>query len=461
MNIISETDPTITYLLKLMSEEHILSLTETMDMGSLVTSVKEKTDELGRKIIRSVIEILDQSLVESENRKKDWNIQRRNQPKTIATLLGPIQYKRTYFKNRQTKEYSHLVDDRINVMPHQRTGQELQVQLLKHAKELSYQKTVNLFEYTGIHSRTSVMNYVHRQGMIESSECPLPEKRAVKRIYIEADEDHVATQHQGNQELRLIYVHEGHVKIGKNRNKLINRRYFTGFYKGRPDELWYEVLTYLNETYDLDQVEEISLSGDGANWIKTGVGIIPKSKFYLDRFHLEKYLKKIANPIDSINQTKGTYYWKLKDALSWNDKKEMKILLDSYLGHDVTLSQEKSIEDGRKYILNNWAGIQNMLQTGYIGCSAEGHISHVLSSRLSSRPLGWSLKGAENVARLRVFGLNGGSFENYYRNKAKEKRKEKRMIKLEKRIIKKVTKYAVTEGRINYATPSFGWYKSM
>ena len=101
MNIISETDPTITYLLKLMSEEHILSLTETMDMGSLVSSVKEKTDELGRKIIRSVIEILDQSLVESENRKKDWNIQRRNQPKTIATLLGPIQYERTYFKNRQ------------------------------------------------------------------------------------------------------------------------------------------------------------------------------------------------------------------------------------------------------------------------------------------------------------------------------------------------------------------------
>ena len=102
-----------------------------------------------------------------------------------------------------------------------------------------------------------------------------------------------------------------------------------------------------------------------------------------------------------------------------------------------------------------------MLQTGFIGCSAEGHVSHVLSSRLSSRPLGWSLKGAENVARLRVFGLNGGNFEAYYRNKAKEKRKENRMIKLEKRIIKKATKYAVTEGRINYATPSFGWYKSM
>ena len=131
------------------------------------------------------------------------------------------------------------------------------------------------------------------------------------------------------------------------------------------------------------------------------------------------------------------------------------------MGHDVTKNQEKSIEDVSKCIINNWVGIQNMLQTGYMGCSAEGNVSHVLSSGLQSRPLGWSLKGAENVARLRVFGLNGGSFENYYRNKAKEKRKENRMIKLEKRIIKKATKYAVTEGRINYATPSFGWYKSM
>ena len=27
------------------------------------------------------------------------------------------------------------------------------------------------------------------------------------------------------------------------------------------------------------------------------------------------------------------------------------------------------------------------------GCSAEGHISHVLSARESSRPMGWSKKG--------------------------------------------------------------------
>ncbi len=42
------------------------------------------------------------------------------------------------------------------------------------------------------------------------------------------------------------------------------------------------------------------------------------------------------------------------------------------------------------------------------GCSAEDHISHVLSSKLSSRPLGWSKLGIDKVSRLRVYKMNGG-----------------------------------------------------
>ena len=39
---------------------------------------------------------------------------------------------------------------------------------------------------------------------------------------------------------------------------------------------------------------------------------------------------------------------------------------------------------------------------GYHGCSAEGHVTHVLSARLSFRPMGWSETGAETIARLGV-----------------------------------------------------------
>ena len=37
-----------------------------------------------------------------------------------------------------------------------------------------------------------------------------------------------------------------------------------------------------------------------------------------------------------------------------------------------------------------------------------GHVSHVLSDRLSSRPLGWSRTGVDKMAHLRVYRRNGG-----------------------------------------------------
>ena len=58
------------------------------------------------------------------------------------------------------------------------------------------------------------------------------------------------------------------------------------------------------------------------------------------------------------------------------------------------------------------------------GCSAEGHVSHVYSDRLSSRPLGWSRIGADKMARLRVYRRNGGNmlelvrYQKYSQKKA-------------------------------------------
>jgi len=43
-----------------------------------------------------------------------------------------------------------------------------------------------------------------------------------------------------------------------------------------------------------------------------------------------------------------------------------------------------------------------------VGCSAEGHVSHVFSSRLSSRPKGWSRKGVEKMSKLIIYKKNGG-----------------------------------------------------
>ena len=56
------------------------------------------------------------------------------------------------------------------------------------------------------------------------------------------------------------------------------------------------------------------------------------------------------------------------------------------------------------YILNNVEGIKNLYRNKkeLHGCSAEGHISHIYSDRMSSRPMGWSTKNVNNMSKLRT-----------------------------------------------------------
>ena len=63
------------------------------------------------------------------------------------------------------------------------------------------------------------------------------------------------------------------------------------------------------------------------------------------------------------------------------------------------LAERESI----RYILNNKAGITILYkyQNEFHGCRAEGHISHLYSARLSSRPLGWKVINVNNVSKLR------------------------------------------------------------
>ena len=77
--------------------------------------------------------------------------------------------------------------------------------------------------------------------------------------------------------------------------------------------------------------------------------------------------------------------------------------------------------DSLQYIENNFDSIDLDAQRN---CSAEGHVSHVLSARLSSRPMGWSLAGAERIAQLRAFYFNGGDFTSLYRGREENTEEE-------------------------------------
>ena len=74
-----------------------------------------------------------------------------------------------------------------------------------------------------------------------------------------------------------------------------------------------------------------------------------------------------------------------------------------------------------KYILNNKEAISNLYkyQNQLHGCSAEGHISHLYSARLSSRPLGWKTINVNNVSKLRLVKADNREISEIVHNKRK------------------------------------------
>ena len=62
----------------------------------------------------------------------------------------------------------------------------------------------------------------------------------------------------------------------------------------------------------------------------------------------------------------------------------------------------------KRLIKKNWKGVRRRIkkEEGVIGSSTESHISHVLSARMSSRPMGWSREGADKLSQIRIYWKN-------------------------------------------------------
>lgn len=130
--------------------------------------------------------------------------------------------------------------------------------------------------------------------------------------------------------------------------------------------------------------------------------------YVLDEFHLEKYIIKLtSHMLDATSDVRKEIY----DCIRYGNKAgfiEIVERLKNCLPNEIGI---KRLNDSRDYILSNWmpAKIRLRHKEGLIGCSAEGHISHILASRMSSRPMGWSKLGATKMARLRAYYYNGGN----------------------------------------------------
>lgn len=412
-------------------EENLeLILKERKSISDFIINLKKTLDEVGVDLTAGALEEVDKRVKESLNRKQDWTVKSKDSSKSLGTIFGEVKYKRTYYQNKRTGEYKYLSDEILGLKAHDKMDISLKSKLVEEAIDSSYRKSGRKASESIDLTGQTVMNTIRELGPVANNSVPIKEKnKDIKLLFIEADEDHVALQNGKCMEPRLVYVHEGRTKVSKDRYKLINKRVFSGVYKSSED-LWLEVADYIDEAYDIESIEKIYLSGDGASWIKQGIGWIHKSVYVLDRFHLSKYVKTATAHLPYFTHCLWNYINRL-------EKDNVKELFKVIVEETEIETKKKAVKDCRRYIMNNWEGIKNQYNDDYIGCSAEGHISHILSDRLSSRPLGWCEAGVDQMSRLRAFKENGGNVYELFTQRRKEQLKEERIIKLSKEDVNK------------------------
>jgi len=341
---------------------------------------------------------IDQALFEAPSLRKGWVVEHRDVPRELLTEQGLIRFSRRYYRNKKTAERRYLVDDLVGIEPHERVETGLAAKLCEAAVDNSYQKSSKVCCDSQV-SRQTVMNKTRQ--VMRCALDPVDVRLDVPVIHIQADEDHVAMQ-DGRRDtiVKLVAIHEPACKVGTKRWRLPQRHLLTS-YDEAVDDFWLRVADAIHERYgDRDDLQ-VYIHGDGAAWIKTGLAWIKNSRFVLDKYHFLKYL----SPVVGGNEDYRQY---ILDELDGGSRLKIDHLVEAIVESDLC-----SREAGEKfvsYMHGNWDGIQIWYDHNHqAGPScAEGLVSHVLSSRLSSRPLGWRDEGLETISRLRVHVLNGG-----------------------------------------------------
>lgn len=428
---------------------------KALGLEEIETTLKKKTDTFILNMIKTYLEELDQSIVEDKTSRKQQGfvVQRRGDKREQYLLFGPLSFKRTYFYNKRKKEYAYLLDQAVGLERYERVSNNVALELVEHAAESSYGES-SRHVTNGAISRQTVMKKLRKLKNLKIAN-PSP-KRQVKVLYVNADEDHISLQNGNKAIVPLISIHEGIQRQGK-RGKCINPHYISSY--GKPiEDLWLEAAKWIDETYDVDYLERIYLHGDGASWIKEGLNWLPSAKIVLDRYHLNK---AITTATARQPEKRSQLYL----TLSKNNKEAFTTLTQQLRKDAKDDSEQKRIQDFYRYINNNWAGITIHSQENCGRSCTEGHVSHVLSSRLSSRPMGWGREGLRVMAELRAYKSSGGKIEIKHLKDMKTKYKiRKSIFKKTKKLFSKVTKEQLdnipilSQGKI---VPMFGWLRGL
>ncbi len=431
MNIIS--------LLEKVSNDFNEKFKTNIDFYNLEEKIENIGDAFTISIYQQYIETLDYEFMLSDERKNKYYVKEILE-KNLLTKFGWTNFKyRIYVDKKTGKRYS-FIRELLNIKPYQRISLEAEYEIVKYAQDNNMSQAAKYAIRNTVLSRSTVQKKcLSLKGDInrkisKSTNTP-------KVLFIEMDEVHTNLQKytsgsSKNHVCPCAVVHEGHKEEFTKRKKLKNTKNFATTESYR--HLWDEIYYYCDQKYDLDKVEFLFISGDGAPGIKAFDDVFPNGIYVLDPFH---YKCKGLAPIFK----RDTTLTEKADLYLRNDKiDEFKELVQEQIEKYPT--QEKMMLAKQEYLINNIEGIKNQNHEMYTcPCSMEGRVSNCYAKYLTSTPYAFSIKGLENRLKLIVCNADKHvlSFEDFLNLKFGEniteelkRRDNERDIKFDMKLLK-------------------------
>lgn len=147
------------------------------------------------------------------------------------------------------------------------------------------------------------------------------------------------------------------------------------------------------------------------------------AEFVLDEFHISEYVKRMSEAV-----REETAEQEIREIIKTGNKKK----LEDWEERKEKVLEEKQankLKKAMEYITGNWKAVKRRLEKGdgIIGSSTESHVSHMMSARLSSLPMGCSKKGVNGIAKLRIYLKNGGKIKDLLKGKNKEEKEKEEL----------------------------------
>ncbi|WP_419094250.1 ISLre2 family transposase [[Ruminococcus] torques] len=405
-------------MMKSIVEEKLVSFKE------LEQKVFKYVCELGCEITRVLLETYDRELAATRDTRQYRDKGKRRT--CIKTVYGTVEYERKVYKTSLEDgktAYVYLLDQAMQMDKIGLISTNLAEKLAMTVTESPYRTTADIISSTCGQSISAggVWKVMQRLGERISEE----EDHAVKQmnadqaegqreipvlfeemdgVWLNMQDEH--HKKMKKQEMKVFTMYEGwdEEKEKNNRSTLVGKTMLAGMEKS--SEFHEKREACIRKKYNADEIQQRILNGDGGSWIKEPYD--PDVIFQLDRYHIyQEILRKISDKKAQEEIRKLFDEEKMDEMLEY-----IRVYATSVESPDEADKKSRKARELYQYLKNNRGGLLPYDKQGkeipapqagmiYKGMGVqENQNCTTITLRMKNRRMRWSVKGANNLAKV-------------------------------------------------------------